>query len=84
MTCSAAATISYVGISNSNLSIPDSVSTKLATSTTVAALADMFASAAASTLTVGAILDAETEGGVFSMACITLPILHFFSPSAFL
>jgi hypothetical protein len=43
----------------------------------------MFASAAASTLAVGAILDAEANGGVLSMACITLPILCFFSPSAF-
>jgi hypothetical protein len=37
----------------------------------------------ASTLEVGAILDAEADGGVFSMACIMLPILRFFSPSAF-
>jgi hypothetical protein len=37
----------------------------------------------ASALAVGAILDIEAEGGVFSIACITLPILRFFSPSAF-
>jgi hypothetical protein len=43
----------------------------------------MFASAEASALTIGAILDAEANGGVFSMACITLPIHRFFSPSAF-
>jgi hypothetical protein len=48
-----------------------------------AASADVFASAVVSALVVGAILDAETGGGVFSMACITLPILRFFSPSAF-
>jgi hypothetical protein len=83
MTCPAAATVSYVGMSNNNLSIPDSVLSKLAASAAAATSADMFASAAASTLTVGAILDAEANGGVFSMACITLPILRFFSPSAF-
>jgi hypothetical protein len=83
MTCSAATTVSSIGISNSSLSIPDNVLSKLAASAAAAASADMFASAAASVLTVGAILDAEADGGVFSIACITLPILCFFSPSVF-
>jgi hypothetical protein len=83
MTYSVAATISSVGISNSNLSIPDSVLSKLAASAAAAASADMFALIVASVHTVGAILDAEADGGVFSMACIMLPILRFFSPSAF-
>jgi hypothetical protein len=48
-----------------------------------AASADVFPSAVASALAVGAILDVETSGDVFSMACITLPILRFFSPSTF-
>jgi hypothetical protein len=55
----------------------------LAASVADAASADVFTSAVASALAVGTILDAETDGGVFSMACITLPILRFFSPSAF-
>jgi hypothetical protein len=83
MTYSAAATISSVGISNINLSITDNVLSKLAASTAAVASADMFASAAASVLAVGAILDAEADGGIRSMACITLPILRFFSPSVF-
>jgi hypothetical protein len=55
----------------------------LAASVAAAASADVFALAMALALVVGTILDAETSGGVFSMACITLPILRFFSPSAF-
>jgi glucokinase len=64
-------------------SIPDKVASRLAASVVATASVDVFASAVASVLAVGAILDTEAEGGVFSIACITLPILHFFSPSAF-
>jgi hypothetical protein len=49
-----------------------------------AASADVFALAVTLALAVDAILDAEAGGGVFSMACITLPILRFFNPSTFL
>jgi membrane protease subunit (stomatin/prohibitin family) len=83
MICSAAATISYVVIFNSNLSILDKVVSRLAASMVAAASAEVFASAVASVLAVGTILDTEAEGGVFSIDCITLPILHFFSPYAF-
>jgi hypothetical protein len=83
MTCSAAADVSSVGIPSINLSIPDRVASKLAASVVAATSADVFALVVASTLEVGAILDAEADGGVFSMACIMLPILRFFSPSAF-
>jgi hypothetical protein len=96
MTCSAAATVSSMPISNNNFSIPNKVASRLVASVlatasadrlvaSVAAVAsaDVFASVVASVLAVGAILDTEAEGGVFSIAYITLPILLFFSPSAF-
>jgi hypothetical protein len=83
MTYSTAADVSSIGIPSINLSILNKVASRLAASVTAAASTDMFALAAASALTVGAILNADAEGGVFSMACITLPILHFFSPSVF-
>ena len=79
MTCSEATTVSSVGISNSNLSILDNVLSKLAASVAAADSADIFASEAVSVLIVGTILDAEADGGVYSMAYITLPILRFFS-----
>jgi hypothetical protein len=83
MTYSAAVDVSSVGISSINLSIPDKVASRLAASMAAAAWVDVFASAVASALVVGTILVAETGGGVFSIAYITLPILGFFSPSAF-
>jgi hypothetical protein len=51
----------------------------LAALVAAAASANVFASAMASALAIGAILDAEADGGVYSMAYITLPILRFFS-----
>jgi hypothetical protein len=38
--------------------------------------------ATASALAMGVILDAEANGGVRSMACMTVTILRFFCPSA--
>jgi hypothetical protein len=40
------------------------------------------ATSSVSALATVIILDAETEGGVRSIACITLTILHFFLPLA--
>jgi hypothetical protein len=68
----AAAAISSEGILNSNLSISDSVLSKLAASVVVAASAETFASAVA-----------EADGAVHSMASITVPILRFFCPTTF-
>jgi hypothetical protein len=79
MTFSTATVVSSVAISESILSIPDSVLSRLA----VAASAEALASAMASALAMGVILDAEADGGVRSMACITVTILRFFCPSAF-
>jgi hypothetical protein len=57
-----------------SLSIPHIVLTSLAASAAAAALATTSALA----LATGTILDAEAEGGVRSIACITLTILRFF------
>jgi hypothetical protein len=66
MTFSAAAAASSAAISERSLSIPDSVLSRLA------------ASAVASAFAIDAILDAEANGGVRSMAGLTLTILRFF------
>jgi hypothetical protein len=73
MTFSAVATVSSVGIPNINSSIPDSVLSKLIASAAAAASAEMFA-----LVVVGA------DGGVRSIASITVSILRFFCPSTFL
>jgi hypothetical protein len=41
------------------------------------------ASAEAATSAAGVIFYAEASGGVSTMACITVTILHFFGPTAF-
>ena len=56
---------------------PDSVLSMLAASVAVAASAEVLASAAAEASAEGVILDAEADGGVHSMACITVTILRF-------
>jgi hypothetical protein len=83
MAFSAAGAVSSTTIPNSNLSIPDSVLSKLAASVAAVALVEVLASAEASALAMGVILDAEADGGVRSMACIIVTIVHFFCPSAF-
>jgi hypothetical protein len=77
MTFSAAAVVSSAAISESILSIPDSVLSRLASS------AEVSASAMASTIVMGVILDAEANCGVCSMACMPVMILRFFCPSVF-
>jgi hypothetical protein len=62
MTFSVAAAISSAAISESILSIPDSVLSRLAASSAVAASVEVLASAMASTLAMGVILDAEADG----------------------
>jgi hypothetical protein len=68
-----AVAVSSVGIPNINLSIPDRVTSKLVASVAAAASTEMFALAVAG-----------ANGGVRSMASITVLILRFFFPSTFL
>jgi hypothetical protein len=78
MTFSAAAAVSSAAISETSLSIPDSVLSRLVASAAAAASTEVLASTVASALAIGAILDAEASGDVRSMACMTLTILRFF------
>jgi hypothetical protein len=77
MTFSAVAAVSSAAISESILSIPDSVLSRLAASAVVAASTEVLASAMALALAMGVILDADADGGVCSMAYITVTILRF-------
>jgi hypothetical protein len=78
MTFSAAAAVSSAAISESILSIQDSVLSRLA----AAASAEVSASAMASALAMGVILDAEASGGVRWMACMTLQFFVFSDPQS--
>jgi hypothetical protein len=84
MTFSVVAVVCFAAIPNSNLSIRDSVLSKLAASAAATASAEMSAPTVASALAIGVILDAEADGGVRSMASIIVLILHFFCPFTFL
>jgi hypothetical protein len=77
MISSVATAVSSAAISRSTLSIADNVLSRLVASEAAASV-ELSASAA------GVIFDAEAGGGVSSMACITVIILRFLGPSAFL
>jgi ABC-type proline/glycine betaine transport system permease subunit len=83
MTSSVATAVSSVAILNINLSIPDSVLSKLVASVAATTSAKMFASVVALPLAIGVIFYAKADGGVCSMASITVPILRLFFPSTF-
>jgi hypothetical protein len=75
MTFSVVAAVYSAVMSERILSIPDSVLSRLAASAAAAASVEVSASAIASVLLIGVILDTEAGGSVRSMACMTLTIL---------